>query len=82
MKDIKIISASNCGNCQLLYDVVSAIVKSKGIQANVEKVIDVREMAKYGVMKTPLLVVNGKLKHAGTPIPAPQTIEELITQES
>ncbi len=47
MKDIKIISASNCGNCQLLYDVVSAIVKSKGIQANVEKVIDVREMAKY-----------------------------------
>lgn len=81
MKEIKIISASNCGNCELLYNVVSTIVKSKKIDAKVEKLIDVREMAKYGVMKTPLLVVNGKLKHAGTPIPAPQTIEELITQD-
>ncbi|WP_297888662.1 thioredoxin family protein [Sulfurihydrogenibium sp.] len=81
MKEIKIISSSNCGNCELLYNVVSTIVKSKGIDAKVEKVIDVRELAKYGVMRTPLLVVNGKLKHVGTPIPDPQTIEELINQD-
>jgi hypothetical protein len=32
-------------------------------------------------MKTPVLVVDGKVKHVGTPIPAPQTIIELITQD-
>jgi hypothetical protein len=32
-------------------------------------------------MKTPVLVVDGKVKHVGAPIPAPQTIEELIIQD-
>ncbi|WP_340695901.1 thioredoxin family protein [Hydrogenobacter thermophilus] len=41
MKSIKIISASECTNCQLLYNVVSAIVKAKGLDAKVEKVIDI-----------------------------------------
>ena len=81
MKKIQIISASNCNNCELLYNVVNTIVKAKNIQAEVEKVIDVKELAKYKVMKTPVLVVDGKVKHVGTPIPAPQTIEELITQD-
>jgi len=44
----------------------------------VEKVVDVKEALKYGVMTTPLLVVDGELKYAGTPIPAPQEIEKLI----
>jgi hypothetical protein len=81
MKKIQIISASNCNNCELLYNVVSTIVKSKNIPAEVEKIIDVRELAKYKTMKTPVLVVDGKVKHVGTPIPAPQTITELITQD-
>jgi len=81
MKKIQIISASNCNNCELLYNVLSTIVKSKNIPAEVEKNIDVRESAKYKTMKTPVLVVDGKVKHAGTPIPTPGTITELITQD-
>ena len=81
MKRIQIISASNCNNCELLYNVVNNIVKSKNIQAEVQKVIDVRELAKYKAMKTPVLVVDGKVKHVGTPIPAPQIIEKLITED-
>lgn len=60
---------------------VSKIVEAKKLQASVEKVIDVKEVLKYGVMTTPLLVVDGKLKHYGSPIPAPQKIEELLTQD-
>ncbi|MEZ0362044.1 MAG: thioredoxin family protein [Hydrogenobacter sp.] len=81
MKSIKIISASECTNCQLLYNAVSAIVRAKGLDARVEKVIDIKEVLRYGVMTTPLLVVDGKLKHAGTPIPAPQQIEKLLMEE-
>ena len=43
--------------------------------------VDVRELAKLGVMTTPVLVVDGKVKHAGTPIPAPQVVEKLITED-
>jgi len=80
MKKIQVISSSNCKNCELLYEVVNTIVKKKGVDAQVEKVLDVKEVVKYGVMTTPLLVVDGELKHAGTPIPAPQEIEKLITE--
>jgi len=78
MKKIQVISASNCKNCEILYEVVKKIVEKKGIEAQVEKVVDVKEALKYGVMTTPLLVVDGELKHAGTPLPAPQEIEKLI----
>jgi predicted thioredoxin/glutaredoxin len=81
MKKIKVISASNCKNCELLYNVVSTIVKSKNIPAEVEKVVDVKELAKLGLMTTPVLVVDGKVKHAGAPIPAPQVIEKLIMED-
>jgi predicted thioredoxin/glutaredoxin len=81
MKKIKVISATNCNNCELLYNVVSTIIKSKNIPAEVEKVVDVRELAKLGVMTTPVLVVDGKVKHAGAPIPAPQVVEKLITED-
>lgn len=60
---------------------VSTIVKSKNIPAEVEKVVDVRELAKLGVMTTPVLVVDGKVKHAGAPIPVPQAVEKLITED-
>lgn len=78
MKKVQVISASNCKNCEILYDVVSKIVEAKGIDAKVEKVLDVKEVVKFGVMTTPLLVVDGELKHAGTPLPSPQEIEEMI----
>ncbi len=81
MKNVQIISTSNCKNCELLYQIVSKIVEAKNLQATVEKVIDVKEVLKYGVMTTPLLVVDGKLKHFGAPIPAPQRIEELLMED-
>ncbi|MFN3598271.1 MAG: thioredoxin family protein [Aquificaceae bacterium] len=67
MKRIQIISSLNCNNCELLYQVVSKIVETKNIQASVEKVIDIKEVLKYGVVATPLLVVDVKLKHYGSP---------------
>ena len=81
MKDIKVISASSCKNCEILYEVVKKLVEKKGIDAKVEKVVDMKEVLKFGVMTTPLLVVNGKLKHAGTPLPSPEEIEKLITED-
>lgn len=78
MKEIKVVSASNCKNCEILYEVVSKIVKAKNIDAKVEKILDIKEVIKYGAMKTPILVVDGVVKHIGTPLPAPQELEKMI----
>lgn len=80
MREIKVVSGTNCRNCETLYEVVKLIVEKRNVDAKVEKVIDIREVLKYGVMETPLLIVDGELKHFGTPLPAPKDIEKFIME--
>jgi hypothetical protein len=47
----------------------------------VDKITDIREIMKY-TMSTPGLVVNGKLKHSGKPLPGLDKIKELIRSET
>ncbi len=61
---IKILG-SGCSNCKKLYDNTKEAVKELGIDATVEKVEDFKEIMAYGVMKTPALVVDGKVKVMG-----------------
>jgi small redox-active disulfide protein 2 len=61
---IKILG-SGCSNCKKLYDNVKEAVKELGIDATVEKIEDFKEIMAYGVMKTPALVVNDKVKVMG-----------------
>ena len=61
---IKILG-SGCSNCKKLYDNAKEAVKELGIDATVEKIEDFKEIMAYGVMKTPALVVDGKVKVMG-----------------
>jgi protein-disulfide isomerase len=36
-----------------------------GIEASIEKITDYAEMAKYGIVSTPGIVIDGKVVHAG-----------------
>jgi small redox-active disulfide protein 2 len=54
-----------CAKCNKLYDLVTELVKNKGIDAKVVKVEDLKVLAQYGVFMTPALVVNGQVKVAG-----------------
>jgi small redox-active disulfide protein 2 len=78
--EIKVLGPG-CYNCQLLEENVKKAVKELGIEANVEKIADMIEIMKY-TMSTPGLVVNGKLKHAGRPLPSLEKVKELIKAEA
>jgi small redox-active disulfide protein 2 len=52
---------SGCANCKKLEENVREAVNELGIDATIEKVEDFAEIMKYGVMKTPALVVNEKV---------------------
>ena len=65
MLDIKILGP-NCSNCTELERLCRQAVKENWIEANIEKVSDLKQIAEYNVMMTPALVINGKVVHSGS----------------
>jgi small redox-active disulfide protein 2 len=78
--EIKVLGPG-CPNCHMLEEMVNKAVTELGIDAKVEKVTDIIEIMKY-TMSTPGLVINGKLKHSGKPLPSLEKVKELIQQEN
>ncbi len=56
-----IILGSGCSRCEKLFKRVINTVKENNINAEVIKSDDIREIAKFGIMMTPALVINDKL---------------------
>jgi len=77
--DIKVLGPG-CANCVRMEEMAKQAVKELGLEATVEKISDIREIMKY-TMSTPGLVVNGKLKHSGKPVPSINKVKELIKSE-
>ncbi|MFP4316421.1 MAG: thioredoxin family protein [Desulfovibrionales bacterium] len=64
MKKIQILGPG-CPKCQKLYDNAKDAADELGIEYEIEKVSDMGEMMKFGVMITPALVVDGEVKLTG-----------------
>ncbi len=62
--EIKVLG-SCCGNCDKVMALVQEVISEKGLSATVQKVTDVKDIVGYGVMRTPGLVVDGKVVVAG-----------------
>jgi len=73
---IKILG-TGCSNCKKLEENTRKAVEELGIEANIEKVTDIKDIMKYGVMKTPALVVDEKVKIMGR-VPTPEEIKKYI----
>ena len=77
--EIKVLGPG-CPNCSTMEELAKRAVKELGIEAKVEKITDIREIMKF-TMSTPALVINGKLKHSGKPLPTLDKVKELIRAE-
>ena len=62
--DIKVIG-TGCEKCGKLYDNVLEALKELGVEEKVERVDDLLEIVKLGVMTAPSLMVDGKLVISG-----------------
>lgn len=78
--EIKVLGPG-CPNCHKMEELAKKAVKELGIEAKVDKITDFKEIMKY-TMSTPALVINGKLKHSGKPLPGIEKVKELIQQEN
>ena len=62
--DIKVLGPG-CPKSQQTEKIVKDTVAESGVQASVEKVTDIMEIAGYGVVVTPAVVVDGDVKCVG-----------------
>jgi small redox-active disulfide protein 2 len=62
--EIKILG-SGCSNCKKLEENARQAVKDLSLDIDVNKVEDIKQVMKYGVMRLPALVINEKVKSYG-----------------
>lgn len=60
--EIKVVGPG-CVQCE--QDLMQVMAET-GIVANIEHVRDIKEIGRYGVMGTPALIINGKVKSVGS----------------
>jgi len=62
--EIKILGPG-CVNCDRLEREVMEAVSELNLPADIDHVTDIRDIGKYGVMGSPALIINGKVKTVG-----------------
>lgn len=77
--EIKVLGPG-CSKCKALYKAVVEAVDEMDVSADVKKVEKLDEIVEAGVMLTPGLVINGKLKVSGK-VPGKEDIKKYINQE-
>lgn len=70
---------TGCKKCHMLESAARAAADRLGVDYSLEHVTDINKLTEYGVMMTPALVVNGKVKVVGR-LPS-ETELEILLQE-
>ena len=76
VKKIQILG-TGCPKCKKLAECAEQAAKELGIEYELEKVTKIADIMKFGVMVTPALVIDGKVKVAGK-VPAIEELKEMI----
>jgi small redox-active disulfide protein 2 len=77
MKKLQVLG-TGCPKCRKLAANAEAAANELGIDYELEKVTDIGEITRMGVMMTPALAVDGVVKVAGK-VPSPNEIRELLS---
>jgi len=76
MKKIQILG-TGCPKCKKLAECAEQAAKELGIEFELEKVTQINDIMKFGVMMTPALVVDGTVKSVGKALTVEQ-IKEML----
>ena len=76
--EIKILG-TGCANCKTLEKATINALAEMNITAEVEKVEDIQKIMAYGIMRTPGLVIDGKVVLVGR-VPNTPELKDIITK--
>jgi small redox-active disulfide protein 2 len=66
-----------CKNCQTLESRTREALDELGVTADIDKIVDYGEIAGYGVMKTPGLVIDDEVVVSGR-VPTAHELHDLL----
>ena len=73
------ILGTGCPKCKKLAENAETAASNAGIAYTIEKITDINEIMKFGVMLTPALAVDGEVKSVGKVL-TPAQIETVIAR--
>ena len=76
MKKLQILG-TGCPKCKMLAELTETAAKDLGIEYEIEKVTDINDIMKFGVMMTPALAVDGQVKVVGK-VPSQDEIKKML----
>jgi small redox-active disulfide protein 2 len=76
MKKLQILG-TGCPKCKQLAEHTEQAARELGIEYEIEKVTDIQEIMKFGIMMTPALAVDGEVKVVGK-IPSVEELKKMI----
>ena len=62
--EIKVLGPG-CSKCTKTEKLVQEVINENGLDASVEKVTDMMQIASYGVFGTPSVIIDGEVKCTG-----------------
>ena len=70
-----------CVSCNRLNTMIFDIMQRLGIAADIEQIHDLDEIWRHGVITTPALIINGRIKCSGR-MPPPAEVEQWLAEET
>jgi small redox-active disulfide protein 2 len=71
------ILGTGCAKCEALKQATEKAAQVLGVPYEIEKVTDLKQIMAFGVMTTPALVLDGKVKVSGK-VPSVEEIKALL----
>jgi len=78
--DVKVLGMG-CTQCHTLTQVIMEVLTELKLPASVDHVMDLKEIARYGIMGSPALLINGKAVAVGS-VPPRDRIKKWLTEAS
>ena len=76
--EIKVLGPG-CSRCDGLEQEIMEVMAEMNLPGNIEHVKDIKEIGRYGVMGTPALIINGKVKSVGR-VPTKNKLIEWLSE--
>jgi len=73
------ILGTGCAKCNNLSQATEKAAQALGVQYELEKITDLKQIMAFGVMTTPALVVDGKVKVSGK-VPSMDELKSMLQQ--
>ncbi len=71
------IVGTGCTKCKKLEEIVREVVGEQGLEASINKMTDIKDIAQTGILMTPGLIIDGKVKVAGK-LPSKAEVEKIL----